>query len=717
MGGQNRRKTKQKNKVRKHVTSLLAGDSEAFQARIDDVTVKDVSFLNRPAKKTEVPVLEDKEPTEAPAYQQLVALCSSKKGIFQKRKLEEEGQGEEELVEMHQKKKRKKNPEDEDIELADPEWMEIKHRREQELQAQAKQSKMLMEEDEDYVAPADDESMEDVLGDGDDDIVEDTLDPYTQHYEKQLQNPSTDPKPFTELAPIELGRVWSDTLKELPMLISASYMKQNLIGLWNTFYHREFKKNRKKRPHLRLTSLQQHLMPIISSYQDFCFLNQNHLNKKEIRSILVLHALNHVNKISDRIRRHSSRLKKLATEQPNHEIEYRDQGFTRPKVLFLLATRNDCFEIVETLIKISGQESIGNKGKFLEEFWEETYVPFSRKPDDWMSRFTGNMDDSFRVGIQIHPKEIKLFSEFYKSDILLVSPLGLKLSIQNNELDVDFLSSIEMVIFDQAENHLMQNWEHVLYIFQEMNKMPKEIRPDTDISRIRMSSLEGQAKFFRQNLFFSEIEHVDLNSLFKRLCYNHQGKIKIQPSSGDGTISKVIPQIKQHFQRLECDNIAEITDFRFNYFVEQVYPHLLTDVLKGTMIFIPSYFDFVRVRNFLRVKRKKGDLTFVQCCEYSPGNQIARNRSNFFHGERDVMLYTERFHFFHRYAIRGIKKIIFYAPPMFKNFYPEMLNLLDESATCLCLFSKFDIYQLEPVLGEKRTKRLFESEKSYHMCC
>ena len=36
------------------------------------------------------------------------------------------------------------------------------------------------------------------------------------------------------------------------------------------------------------------------------------------------------------------------------------------------------------------------------------------------------------------------------------------------------------------------------------------------------------------------------------------------------------------------------------------------------------------------------------------------------------MLFTERFHFFNRYAIRGIQKIIFYSPPQFPHFYPEV---------------------------------------------
>jgi len=179
----------------------------------------------------------------------------------------------------------------------------------------------------------------------------------------------------------------------------------------------------------------------------------------------------------------------------------------------------------------------------------------------------------------------------------------------------------------------------------------------------------------------------------------------------------VIPKIKQHFQRLECSKFSEIDEFRYKYFVEQVYPHLLTDTLQGVLIFVPSYFDFVRVRNFFRLRRKKNDMTFVQCCEYSEGGQVARNRAYFFQGRRDFMLYTERFHYFNRYAIRGIKKIIFYGLPVFPHFYSEMLNLLGETGTCLVLFSKFDIYQLEPIVGQKRCERLLTSEKSYHMCC
>lgn len=44
------------------------------------------------------------------------------------------------------------------------------------------------------------------------------------------------------------------------------------------------------------------------------------------------------------------------------------------------------------------------------------------------------------------------------------------------------------------------------------------------------------------------------------------------------------------------------------------------------------------------------------------------------------MLYTERFHFYRRYRVRGIRHILFYAPPATAEFYAEMLNLLQEAS-------------------------------------
>src|SRR5699024_9508952 len=117
--------------------------------------------------------------------------------------------------------------------------------------------------------------------------------------------------------------------------------------------------------------------------------------------------------------------------------EYRDQGLTRPKVLIVVPFRDAAYRVVNCMIdllfgdaKDTGEKRINimNQKRFKQEFGpaaDEAPVN-ARRPDDYKQLFVGNIDDSFRIGLAVTKKSLKLYADFYSSDILIASPLGLR---------------------------------------------------------------------------------------------------------------------------------------------------------------------------------------------------------------------------------------------------------------------------------------------------
>ena len=452
------------------------------------------------------------------------------------------------------------------------------------------------------------------------------------------------------------------------------------------------------------------------NYHDTVFPHRNTGNSEILRKLACLHAINHVFKTRDVVIKDNAR---LAREDTQEDLEYRDQGFTRPKILVILPTRNSCVKYVDTIVSLCEPEQQENKKRF-----QETYAsgedPSQDKPEDFRDLFGGNDDDMFRLGLKFTRKTVKFFAQFYNSDIIIASPLGLRMALGADDpkkQDHDFLSSIEVVISDQTDALLMQNWEHVDYIFEHLNLQPKEAH-GCDFSRVRTWYLDGNAKYLRQTILFSAFNFPSLNRLFTRQMLNVEGKIKYSQVA-EGAMIDLNIHVKQTFSRFDFGTPIAEPNNRFKYFTTAIVPPLIKLSMlragegQGVLIYLSTYADFVRVRNYLASSSETQAISFGSISEYTSVKDVARARSHFLSGRHTVLLYTERAHHFRRYRLKGVKKVIMYGLPENPKFYKEIVGdylgasiaagkLDTRSASVRALFSRLDILKLERIVGTGR---------------
>ncbi|MBN3270677.1 DIEXF factor, partial [Polyodon spathula] len=532
------------------------------------------------------------------------------------------------------------------------------------------------------------------------------------------------------------------------------------------------------------TPLQQELLSIMGSYRDLYLPESSALaNGPQVRSVYCLHALNHVLKANSQVLAHNTQLRN--TKPGSEPDELRDQGLTRPKVLILVPFRDSAMCVVQTLISLlevgDKKLDVSNKKRFKDEFGSdpENQPANLSRPDDYHAVFSGNVDDHFRIAaaleapglaetscsssrlapglaetscfsfrlapglaetscssfrlsqvltetvqhwhycVSILQKSMRLYSPFYSSDIIVASPLGLRtvLGVEGDKKrEFDFLSSIELLIIDQADVFLMQNWEHVLHVMKHLNLQPLDSH-GVDFSRVRMWSLNNWSRYYRQTLLFSAIQDPQINAIHSKHCCNYRGQVAVKNLPKTGSISQVLVQLPHIFQRLEADSFMD-QDARFQFFIGKVLPQYRDAVMSHTLIYIPSYFDYVRLRNYLR----KEELNCTHICEYSKKSEVSRARHFFQTGDKQFLLFTERFHFYKRYTIKGICNLIFYALPTYPHFYSEMCNMLKASSsgeeatwTCTALYSRYDMQRLAAIAGAERAAQMLQSKKSVHL--
>ncbi|KAF1814495.1 nucleolus protein required for cell viability [Eremomyces bilateralis CBS 781.70] len=458
----------------------------------------------------------------------------------------------------------------------------------------------------------------------------------------------------------------------------------------------------------------------IFTYRDTMFASRTVKNAARIRKLTCLHMINHIFKTRDQVLKNNARLSKLGD---GDVPDIRDQGFTRPKVLILLETRDMCAKYMDAFVEICGPDQQENKSRFQDSFVDTEPKFSSDRPEDFRELFEGNGDNDFKLGIKFTRKTMKFFAQFYQSDLILASPLGLRRTIESKgskKAEYDFLSSIEVVVVDQADAMLMQNWEHVDFVFDHLNLQPKDAH-GCDFTRVRSWYLDGNASFLRQTIVFSAFMTPELNNIFAKRMRNIEGKAKFLPEHL-GVMQSSVVRVKQTFSRFDSAKPANDPDERFEYFKSAVLPALVrlprpAEGGQGVLLFVPSYMDFVRLRNHFATSTSTESLSFGVISEYTDMPNARRARSHFISGKYSVLLYTGRAHHFRRNNIQGVKRIIMYGIPENPIFYQEFVDgylgrsinegLVDAAETHVrTLFSRWDMLKLERVVGAQRAKKM-----------
>jgi len=204
--------------------------------------------------------------------------------------------------------------------------------------------------------------------------------------------------------------------------------------------------------------------------------------------------------------------------------------------------------------------------------------------------------------------------------------------------------------------------------------------------------------------------------------------------------------IKVTLRRLPNVSSYEHNDSaRFAFFTKKIWDQLYEGNQGYTILLVPSYFDFVNLRTYL--KNKGAQVCFIS--EYSEKKQCQRARHEYEAAIKPILVITERAIVFQKIRLRYARNVVFYGLPesqdtlmdciadvfSSENWKPilnsrlnsvkhhkekthdqkleETKQLLQEKHTqksLVGLFSKFDGNQLERVVGTRAYKKMLTLE-------
>ncbi|OII74421.1 hypothetical protein cand_005210 [Cryptosporidium andersoni] len=505
----------------------------------------------------------------------------------------------------------------------------------------------------------------------------------------------------------------------------------------------------------------QTLFRYINGYIDIEYCDPDCILSPWIVSLVMLHISNHISCIRKLVLSNNSVLKKYIKNNESsfkgitHNIDHlgddnlRDQGFHRCRILILSPFRGTAKRCVDILIKLLPQ---GKRAKYLDRFSKEFGDPEPESQNDETEKVgivrddplyrhlfvNSNHNDDYRVGIQVSKSGMLFYSPFDQSDIILASPLGLRRIIgtrgeSDTKREYGFLSSVEICLIYGADIILMQNWEHLLDIFDVLNKLPSKNLGSCDIRRIYQPFIDGNSKIMRQTILIASGRSEDFTCLFRKYTNNCRGYVRLWNSLERlrklSNINKfelplniatsLVPDLKQMF--IKVSNQIDSEESMLSYMSNYLYPDILAaidGINQRVLLVLPNYISYLRIRKYFIQQ----SAVFGSCHESSSNSSLSKNRLAFYKGELPILITTERFLFFRRYLLKGATTVIFWGPPIFPVIYVDCIYSLnfpciDKSKSktrnplSIMLFHELNSLALERIVGTKKCSYLLTKSK------
>lgn len=510
----------------------------------------------------------------------------------------------------------------------------------------------------------------------------------------------------------------------------------------------------------------------INAYADVNLSTQDVSELRAATALTALHIASHVERVRQQVLSNTTELK-MAVERARErsaagagirdlgvdmsgDDRFRDQGFNRARVLVLAPFRAQARFFIEEFValhplakgegvrqavelKEEGDELVPTSGelatkhkklnlygkdRYMEEFAEDDEtrgkMRSNRKSEDHIELLGGNCDDAFKLGINVSGSSIKLYSSFEDADIIVASPLSLKLSLAKDKQEIEkVLSSIEVTAILRADGIEQQNWEHVEDILAKVNCRPSDIS-NCDIRRLRLSAAAGQAKNLRQTILISSLRTPLTRSLSNRQSNFRSPTLHLYTSSS-GDIFGATKELglRQLFHHLPCLDRSQYLQEMARAFENTMWPSLLQR-LNRLIIIVPTYVEFLI---FQKALTSLG-VQFHSLHESSSKHDLSRVRMLFATGKKGIhmpLLTTERFLHYKRYRIKGGEAVAFpLGPPTNPLIYQEVVNGLtmkrhdgttNNGAIAVVFYSgELNGLALERIVGAEYVKKLMAAQ-------